>query len=181
MRQYKYILGLAVLFAVIFTSCKTATLESIHLAEVAARDKYVKDNGLTDKLDASGIYFEDIVKGTGDTIKSGYKVLIDYNITLLDGTVVLSTGDGLGHNYEPYAFYVDVSNTVVDANYVQQIAGMHTGLKLMQIGGEAFMVIPSELAFKAIDNSATLGIPRFSTLLATVTAIKGYSPAEQAQ
>jgi len=181
MRRYLYILGVAVLFAVISTSCKTTDLESLHQAEVAARDKYVTDNGLTSYLDSTGIYFEDLVKGTGDTIKSGYKVMIDYNITLLDGTVVFTTADEYGHNYEEFAFYVDVSNTTVNANYVQQIAGLHYGLKKMQVGGKAFMVIPSELAFKAVDNSMTLGIPRFSTLLATVYIKKAYSPEEQAQ
>jgi hypothetical protein len=179
MRQILYILGLAVSLSLIYSSCKTNTLDSLHEDEVVARDKYIKDNNLTDALDVSGIYFKDIIKGTpGDSIKKGYKAMLFFNITLLDGTVVFTTDDGLGHDYEQYAFYVDVSNTVVNAQYVQQIAGLHSGLKKMLVGGKAFMVIPSEYAFKAVDNSS-LGIPRFSTLLATVTVKKAYSPAEQ--
>ena len=181
MKQYLYILGVAVLFALISNSCKTTSLESLHQDEVAARDKYVKDNALTSYLDTTGIYFKDIEKGTGDPIKSGYKVMIDYTITLLNGTVIFSTDDGYGHNYEEFAFYVDVSNTTVNAQYVQQIAGLHHGLKKMRVGGKAFMVIPSELAFKAVDNSMTMGVPRFSTLLATVYAKKAYSPDQQKQ
>jgi hypothetical protein len=40
-------------------------------------------------------------------------------------------------------------------------------------------VIPSQLAFKALDKKATLGIPRFSTLLATVHVVRAYSPEQQ--
>jgi FKBP-type peptidyl-prolyl cis-trans isomerase len=179
MKQILYILGLAALLSGIFTSCKTDSLDTLRENEIVALDKYVKDNNLTGAKDDSGIYFKDIIKGTGDTIKSGYKVMLYFNITLLDGTVIFSTEDGLGHHYEEFAFYVDVSNDIVNASYVQQIAGLHKGLKKMQVGGKALIIIPSELAFKAVDNSSTLGIPRFSTLLATVTAKKGYSPEEQ--
>ena len=178
MKQILFVLGLVVLLSGIFTSCKPDALDALREDEIVALDKYVKDNNLTDKKDASGIYFKDIVIGTGDSIKSGYKVMLNFNITLMDGTVVFTTEDDYGHNYEEYSFYVDVNNDIVNQQYVQQIAGLHSGLKKMRIGGKAFMVIPSELAFKAVDNSS-LGIPRFSTLLATVYAKKGYSPEEQ--
>ena len=49
----------------------------------------------------------------------------------------------------------------------------------MHVGDKALIVIPSELAFKAVDNTSILGIPRFSTLLATVYAKRGYSPKDQ--
>jgi FKBP-type peptidyl-prolyl cis-trans isomerase len=179
MKQILYILGLAVLLSGIFISCKTNTLDTLRENEIVALDKYVKDNNLADKKDVSGIYFKDIEIGTGDTIKSGYTVMLYFNITLLDGTVIFTTEDGQGHNYEEFPFYVDVSNTTVNAQYVQQIAGLHKGLKKMLVGGRAFMVIPSELAFKAVDNSSNLGIPRFSTLLVTVYVKRGYSPVQQ--
>ena len=185
MKQILYILGLVVLLSGIFTSCKPDPLDAMRENEIVTLDKYIKDNNLAGaKDDATGIYFKDIEKGTGDTIKSGYKLLLEFTITFIDGKEIpvdyyFTTDDGLGHHYEPRSFYVDVSNEVVNAEYVQQIAGLHRGLKKMQIGGRAFMVIPSELAFKAVDMSSTLGIPRFSTLLATVYVKNGYSPAQQ--
>lgn len=179
MKQILYILGLIVVVSGVFNSCKTNTLDALREDEVNAIDKYVKENNLTENKDISGLYFKDIEKGTGDSIKSGYKVMLYFKITLMDGTVVFTTEDSAGRNYEEFAFYVDVSNTIVDASYVQKIAGLHTGLKKMKIGGKALMVIPSELAFKAVDNTSTLGIPRFSTLLATVYVKKGYSPEQQ--
>ena len=179
MKQLLFFLGFAVLLSGVFTSCKEDTLDAMRDDEIATLDKYVKDNSLTDAKDVSGIYFKEIEKGTGDTIKSGYKVMLYFKITLIDGTVIFTTEDEAGRNYEEFAFYVDVSNDIVNASYVQQIAGLHHGLKKMQVGGKALIVIPSELAFKAVDYRSSLGIPRFSTLLATVYAKRGYSPEDQ--
>lgn len=179
MKQIRYVFGLAILLSVIFVSCKEDSLEAMRDYELEALDKYVADNNLASFKDESGIYYKEIVKGIGDTIKGGYKVMLQYNISLIDSTLIFSTEDENGQTYEEAPFYVDVSNDIVNQNYVQQIAGMHLGLKKMQIGGRAFFVIPSELAFKAIDYSSTLGIPRFSTLLVTVFAKKGYAPNQQ--
>lgn len=179
MKQFLFFLGFAVLLSRVFTSCKEDTLDAMRNNEIAALDKYVKDNKLTENKDVSGIYFKDIEVGAGDSIKSGYKVMLTFKITLIDGSVIFTTEDEAGRSYEEFAFYVDVSNDIVNSSYVQQIAGLHNGLKKMKVGGKAFMAIPSELAFKAVDNSSTLGIPRFSTLLATIYAKKGYSPEQQ--
>lgn len=179
MKQFLFFLGFAVLLSGVYISCQDNTLDTLRENEIVALDKYVKDTGLTGAKDASGIYFKDLVVGTGDTIKSGYKVMLYFKITLIDSTVIFTTEDAAGRNYEEFAFYVDVSNDLVNSSYVQQIAGLHNGLKKMRVGGKAFMVIPSELAFKAVDNTSNLGIPRFSTLLATVYAKKGYSPEQQ--
>lgn len=181
MKQYLYALGFVVMLSGIYTSCKTSSLDTLREDEIVALDKYVKDNNL-DAKDVSGIYFK-LTERSADTtlIRSGFKVMIEFKITLLDGTAIpyyFSTDDGFGHNYEPFAFYVDVSDATLNLQYVQQIAGLHKGLKKMHVGDRAFMVIPSELAFKAVDNSS-IGIPRFSTLLATVYAKNGYSPAQQ--
>ena len=180
MKQILVVLGLAFLLSGIYTSCKEDTLEALRDREIEILDKYVKDNNLTEYKDVdSGIYFKEVEKGTGDTIKSGYKVMLQYNISLMDSTKIFSTEDKYGHTYEEDAFYVDISNDQVNESYVQQIAGMHVGLKKMQIGGRAIMIIPSELAFKAVDYSSTLGIPRFSSLLVSVYAKKGTAPAPQ--
>jgi hypothetical protein len=181
MKQYLYILGFAFMLSGIYTSCKTDTLTALHENEVIAQDKYVKNHNLTNYKDVSGIYFKDSIIGTDTTmIRSGFKAMIYFKITLLDGTVCFTTEDAAGRNYEEFPFYVDVSNTTVNLQYVQQIAGMHKGLKKMRVGGTAFMVIPSELAFKAVDTNIGYAIiPRFSTLLVTVFVKKAYSPAQQ--
>lgn len=179
MKQILYVLSLAILLSLTYTSCKKDSLEGMRQDEVDTLDKYVKDNKLADKRDVSGIYIFDEMKGTGDTIKSGYRVMMYFKITLLDGTEIntrgFSTDDGQGRNYEEYTFYVDSNDPIISDQYVQKIAGMHLGLKKMQVGGKAKFIIPSELAFKAVDNLA-IGIPRFSTLLVNVYARKGDAP-----
>jgi hypothetical protein len=186
MKQILLILGLAVVLFGMNTSCKENTLDRLRENEITALDKYVKDNNLTDAKDVSGIYFKLIEPSTDTTlIRSGFKVMLEFKITLLDGAAIpvdyyFTTDDGYGHNYEPRAFYVDVSNDYVNQEYIQQIAGLHRGLKKMHVGDKAFMVIPSELAFKAVDNSS-FGIPRFSTLLATVYVKSGISAEEQSK
>lgn len=185
MKQILYILGLVVLLSGILTSCKPDALDALREDEIVALDKYVKDNNLAENKDVSGIYFKLLEPSTDTTlIRSGFKVLLEFTVTFIDGTAIpidyfFTTDDGAGRHYEPRSFYVDVSNDVVNQEYVQQIAGLHRGLKKMHVGDKAFMVIPSELAFKAVDMSSTLGIPRFSTLLATVYVYRGYSPAQQ--
>ena len=181
MKQTLYILGLIVMFSGIYSSCKENTLDALRDDEITALDKYVKDKKLTDFKDDSGIYFKDSIPGTGDSIiTSGYKLKLNFKITLLDGTVVFTTEDKYGHNYEEYTFYVDANDATINQAYVQQIAGLHSGLKKMRVGGRAFMVIPSELAFKAVDNSS-IGVPRFSTLLVKVYVKSGLSPYKQQQ
>jgi FKBP-type peptidyl-prolyl cis-trans isomerase len=179
MKQYLYIFGLIFFISGIFSSCKQDTLTALEENETALRDQYIKDHDLADYKDDSGIYFKDSIVGTGDTIKSGYLVKMYYKITLIDGTVIFTSEDKYGHNYNEYDFFVDVNNDIVNQQPVQQIAGLHKGFKKMQVGGISFMVIPSELAFQALDKTSTLGIPRFSTLLATVEAKKAYSPEQQ--
>ena len=181
MKQYLQILGLVVVITGIFASCKPDALNALQDKEVVTLNNYIKSHNLSGNKDISGIYYKDSIVGTGDSIKSGYLVKMYYRITLIDGTVVptLTSEDEFGHNYEERDFYVDVSNDVVNASYVQQIAGLHKGMKKMRIGGTAFMVIPSEYAFKALDYKSKLGIPRFSTLLVKVYAKKAYSPEEQ--
>lgn len=179
MKQLLYIFGLAFLLSGILYSCKKDSLEVMRDNEVATLQKYVKDNNLEDAKDPSGIYFKLIQRSSDTTlIRPKFKVLLHYKVTLMDSTVVFSTEDQYGHNYEDDPFYVDVNYTEADASPLQKVEGMHYGLKKMHIGDRATIIIPSELAFKAV--STTTGysyIPRFSTLLVTVYAKKGYAPA----
>lgn len=175
MKRILIFLVFCLLLSGVYTSCKKDQLAAMRNNEVQALDKYVKNHNLAAYKDPSGIYFKNEIIGTGDTIKSGNKVMLQYNIFTIDSVKVFSTEDQDGHTYEEDPFYVDVSNAAVNAKYIQQIAGMHIGMKKMRIGGRAFMVIPSELAFKAVDHSINLHIPRFSTLLVYVYAKKGYA------
>lgn len=179
MKQILYVLGLAILLSTTFTSCKENSLDALRDYELETLDKYVKDNNLAEYKDDSGIYFK-ILEPNPDTtallIKKDFKVMLTLSTLQLDSTQVftLSTVDKNGQTFEEFPFYVDLSND----SPVQQIAGLHIGLKKMHIGDRAMILIPSELAFKAIDYSSTIGIPRFTSLLMYVYAKKGYAPVE---
>lgn len=181
MKNYLVLLVIAAL-VINISSCKKDSLDSLREDEVLKLNKYITDNNLATYKDSTGIYFKKLVTNpdaSAKTITSKYIANLYFNITLINpNDTVFTTEDGLGHNYETFSFHVDVSNTTINKSYVQQISGLHIGLKKMKVGEKAFMVIPSELAFKAVDNS-TIGIPRFSTLLATVEVKSVVSPEEQ--
>jgi len=182
MKQYLFILGLFVLITSVTSSCKKSTLDAMRDDELAALNEYITTNDLAGAKDDSGIYFKILETSTDTTqIRSGYRADIYFKFTLIDGTELpyLTTEDEDGHNYEEFSFFVDATNVSSD-NYIQQIAGLHRALKLMKVGEKAFVVIPSELAFMALDKSI-IGIPRFSTLLATVTVKSAYTPAQQSE
>lgn len=184
MKQLLYILGLAFLLSGILYSCKKDSLEVLRDKEVASLQQYVKDHNLEEAKDPSGIYFKSLQASSDTTwIRSKFKVMLHYKVTLIDDTtVVFATEDKYGHNYEDDPFYVDINYTEADASPLQKIAGMHLGLKKMHIGERAFFVIPSELAFKAVSTTTAYSyIPRFSTLLVTVYAKKGYPPTTSAK
>lgn len=176
MKKILYMLGLALLLSGIYSSCKEDTLEVLRDAELEALDKYVKDNDLTNAKDPSGIYFKMLHRSTDTTLlRPGSKVMLNYHITLLNDTVVYSTQDKNGNNFEEVAFYVVEKSDPSSTNPLQQIEGLHVGLKKMHIGDQAFLVIPSNLAYKAVNTPTPYGsIPRFSTLLVTVYAKRAY-------
>jgi FKBP-type peptidyl-prolyl cis-trans isomerase len=180
MKQYLFILGLFVTLTSVISSCKEDPFDALREDELAALNTYITANDLENtKDDATGIYFK-LLETSSDTtqIRSGYRANLHFNFTLIDGTALpyLTTEDKYGHNYDVFAFYVDATNVSSD-NYIQQIAGLHRALKKMKVGEKAFIVIPSELAFKALDKSI-IGISRFSTLLATVTVVSALTPEQ---
>lgn len=177
MKKILYLLGLALLLAGTFASCKENDLEALRDKELESLDKYIKENNLTDAKDPSGLYFK-LLHSSGDStaIRKGFRVQLNYHITLIDdSTVVFTTQDKLGHNYEDDDFYVEINDETVATSQLQKIAGMHIALKKMHLGDKALIVIPSQLAFKALNTTTAFGyIPRFSTLVVTVHAKSGY-------
>lgn len=176
MKKILYLFGWALLLAGTFASCKENDLEAMRDKELELLDQYVKENNLADFKDPSGIYFK-LLESSGDTtkIRKGFRLQLNHHITLVNDTVVFSTKDRLGHNYEDEDFYVEINDETVATSKLQRIAGMHIALKKMHIGDKALIVIPSQLAFKALNAEGDYAyIPRFSTLVATVHVRSGY-------
>ncbi len=161
MNNRKYIVFLALtIIAGIFSSCEDNNLGKLRERELDLLDKYIKSNNITVKPTNTGLYYIELEKGTGDTIKAGDRVDVLYRtwIIMADSlTLVDQNIDAQGRFYEPLRFQVTpqgTSTSVVD--------GLNEGVKFMQRGTKAKMIVPSQIGYGQNGNQ---GIPGFSTLV----------------
>jgi FKBP-type peptidyl-prolyl cis-trans isomerase FkpA len=143
--------------AVMLIGCDDNSLGKLRELELDRLDKYIKDNNITVKPTASGLYYMEVQKGTGDTIKAGDIVDIYYRTWLIDSTLVDANISNAGHYYDPLRFAVTpagTSSSVID--------GLNEGVKFMQPGGVARLIVPSQIAY---GQNGYGSIGAFSTLL----------------
>jgi len=84
----------------------------------------------------SGLQYEDLVPGSGDSPKQGKKVTVHYTGWLTNGTKFDSSVD----RNEPFTFVIGAG---------QVIPGWDEGVLNMKIGGKRKLVIPPELGYGA--------------------------------
>lgn len=84
----------------------------------------------------SGLRYEDIVAGTGDSPQPGQEVTVHYTGTLEDGTKFDSSLD----RGQPFKFKIGVG---------QVIKGWDEGVMTMKVGGKRKLVIPPQLGYGA--------------------------------
>lgn len=115
--------------------------------EPALIAQYIKDNNITVKPTASGLYVIVRKKGNGPKVEAGKDVSIDYTGRLLDGTVFDSSREadaleaGLvqqSRKYEPLSYKVGAQPL---------IKGWDEGVMGQTEGSEITLVIPSEIAY----------------------------------
>ena len=87
------------------------------------------------KQTETGLRYEITKKGTGNKIKTGETVTLEYNTFLLTGEEIYNSIDE------------GVKQFVVEKS--EEIAGLHEAVKLMNKGTEARLIIPSHLAYGA--------------------------------
>ena len=98
--------------------------------------KYIKDNKVTEKPTASGLYYIETVAGNGEQAMPGDKVKVHYKGTLLDGTKFDSSYD----RDTPFEFTIGKG---------QVIKGWDEGIAMMKVGGKATLIVPSDIAYGA--------------------------------
>jgi len=131
-------------------------LENAKKEESALLKKYLKDNNISMKPTASGIYYIEKAKGTGARAVPGKKVKVHYTGTLLNGTKFDSSRD----RNQPFEFELGKG---------QVIKGWDEGVALMNVGGKAMLIIPSDLAYQ----DRNMGqIPPYSTLVFDVELLE---------
>ncbi len=117
--------------------------------EASLLQKYLDDNKIKVKPTASGLYFIEKIKGTGEQAVAGKTVSVHYTGTLLDGKKFDSSVD----RNEPFEFMLGQG---------QVIKGWDEGIALMKVGGKATLLIPSSIAYGDRDMGV---IPPYSSLV----------------
>ena len=141
-----------VALAVAVTACgeeKAATIEETTFAESLAI------NLATMTKSGSGLYWKDIVVGTGATATAGKQVGVHYAGFLTNGTQFDANQAGA----TPFSFQLG-SHAV--------IAGFDEGLTGMKVGGRRQIIIPSELAY---GNEGMGIIPKNAILVFTLDLV----------
>lgn len=111
---------------------------------VSAGQNYLDENAKRDGVIVtdSGLQYEVLNEGTGDSPQSNSTVVVHYRGTLIDGTQFDSSYD----RGEPATFRVD-----------QVIAGWTEALQLMKVGSEYRLVIPPSLGYGNRGSGALIG------------------------
>ena len=120
--------------------------------------QYVKDNKITAKPTANGLYYIEKVKGKGPLAKAGDKVKVHYTGKLFSGKVFDSSLTR--KPAEPFEFTIGQG---------QVIPGWDEGISMMSAGGKATLIIPSKLAYGA--QGAGSDIPAYTPLVFDVELI----------
>lgn len=116
--------------------------------EMEILENYLKNANITTEPTASGLYFIERNAGSGDYIKEGNEVAVNYTLTLTDGSLVETT---LGQEPMSFVFGRD-----------KFIAGWEEAMRMMKKGMTATLIIPSKLGY----GSETKGdILPYSTLI----------------
>jgi peptidylprolyl isomerase len=87
---------------------------------------------------ATGLHYQILKPGLGDTIRVNDFITIHYSLWLEDGTLIQSTKEERGGTGRPYS--TQLSAGVVIPGWIQGISGM-------RVGEIRKLIIPSELAY----------------------------------
>lgn len=102
--------------------------------EAAGAGRHEKGKGMT--TTESGLKYEDIVTGEGESPKPGQMVTVHYTGTLENGTKFDSSVD----RGQPFVFQIDMGRV---------IKGWDEGVMTMRVGGKRKLIIPPQLGYGA--------------------------------
>ena len=134
---------------------REAEMKRLSEEEAGLRDAYMSENYPDAKPTESGLYFISVKKGQGKKPESGQKVKVHYTGTFLNGEKFDSSVD----RGQPFEFTLGQG---------QVIKGWDEGIAMMRKGGEAVLVIPSDIAYGPQGRGS---IPPSSTLVFEVELI----------
>ncbi|MEA3443430.1 MAG: FKBP-type peptidyl-prolyl cis-trans isomerase [Bacteroidota bacterium] len=153
MRIYKF--SIFTLLTFLLFSCMKDETSKLAILEKQLLDEYIEANNITVSPTESGLYYIETTLGDGMMPSPHDIVKVHYTGYLLDSTKFDSSYD----RGEAFEFELGIG---------QVIQGWDEGLTLMQVGGEATLIIPSHLAY---GDKEVGPIPPYSTLLFEVKLI----------
>ncbi len=110
-------------------------ISNIVLYERGLLNEFLQQKNILDDSTSTGLYYHELLTGTGDSPAISKTVEIFYKGSFLNGQVFDNSLTG-----DPFSFYI---------GYNQVIPGVEEGVKLMKVGGKAIFVIPYYLAYGA--------------------------------
>lgn len=157
----KLVFGITTGIAFMFLACNDNSQEKMRQTELELLKNYIDTNHPKLEPKKSGLYFVELKKGLGDTIKTGDAVQSFYKTMKIDGTVIdESSGYSQGYRFEPFVFTVGAGSS---------ITGLEEGVTYMTTGSKAKLIIPSELAYGSQGSGSVIG---FTTLIMEVEIYK---------
>lgn len=138
--------------------------EQAYMAQMAERKgseqdlllQYIKEKHIAVQPTLSGLYFVNVVTGSGPKPSQGKLVKVKYTGKFLDGNIFDKSEEG-----KPYIFHL---------HQREAIQGMDEGIALMNEGGKATLIMPSSLGY----GETGLGkvVPPYSSLVFDVELIE---------
>ncbi|MBE0648127.1 MAG: FKBP-type peptidyl-prolyl cis-trans isomerase [Bacteroidales bacterium] len=122
------------------------------LAELKAKEEadiqaYLEQHDVKVKPTESGLYFIEIEKGNGPSVKTGKSVKVDYSAMFISGEIFETSIQNIAVKYDIF----DSTKRYQPFQYRQgdtlTIDGWNEGLSYMKQGGRAILVVPSSLAY----------------------------------
>lgn len=117
-------------------------------------DAYVRRRNWLMEKSGSGLRYLIYKKGAGKLAEAGKYAIINYKITLLDGSECYRSKD------KPERFLIDQDNVE---------SGLHEGIKLLHEGDKAILILPPHLAHGLIGDQEK--IPPLSTIIYDVELV----------
>ena len=145
--------GQVIEYDVTLVSVRTEAEEKKQKEEQASKQKgideellqaYFKKNNIKPMKTASGLYYTVSAAGTGESIKSGQKLSVNYTGKLLSGSIFDSNMDSTFHHMTPFELEIGKGRV---------IKGWDEGLLLLKKAAKATLYIPSTLAYGSQDRS----------------------------
>ncbi|MDR2410796.1 MAG: FKBP-type peptidyl-prolyl cis-trans isomerase [Bacteroidales bacterium] len=132
------------------------TIADMHTEEEEAIENYIYENNITVEPTASGLIYLETEKGKGAKVENGKTISVHYTGKFLDGQVF----DSSVQRGEPISFVVGTD---------PMITGFIEGVLLMNQGGKATLLLPSDIAYG--QSHPSYPIPPYTPLLFEVEIV----------